>query len=105
MLDEQEWTQIFPLLASEDARLEYFDKEDLARNTKKPEDVTAVPALAKYNELTGFFESNITAIWHHRLSLYGPECRNCGRLIRTPKARFCVECGVRTEIDIQPKGN
>jgi len=93
MLDEQEWGQIGPLLVDCD-----YHKAAEARDTKDPKDVAAVPALAKYNELTGFFESNVNAIWHHRRSLYGPECNNCGKLVRTPKARFCAECGEKTEI-------
>ena len=39
--------------------------------------------MAEYNRLTGFLESNPNAVWHHRISIYGPSSpaveRSCGR--------------------------
>jgi hypothetical protein len=49
--------------------------------------------LARYNKMTGFGETNLNAVYHHRLSLYGPPCPDCGKRLRTPKARFCAACG------------
>jgi hypothetical protein len=46
-----------------------------------------------YYELTGYYESNADALYHHRLSIYGDECPSCGYLFRTPKAKFCTNCG------------
>jgi hypothetical protein len=54
-------------------------------------------ACEKYFELTGVCETNPNALWHHRLSEYGPECSKCGHLLRTPKASFCANCGHRPE--------
>jgi rRNA maturation endonuclease Nob1 len=59
--------------------------------------LAALPTIAardKVLELTGCFESDANAIWHHRLSDYGPPCRACGRLLRTKRARVCAACGV-----------
>jgi hypothetical protein len=42
------------------------------------------PALRKYYAVTDFVEPNVNALWHA-----------CGRLFRTPRARFCAECGRR----------
>jgi len=66
---------------------------------------TASPVLAKqqwhqrvlerYEKLTGFKETNINAVCHHQLSLYGEPCRKCKKLLRTPQARFCAACGFR----------
>ena len=50
-------------------------------------------ALAEYERITGFRETNRNAIWHHRLSLYGPPCHSCGKPLRTPIAARCVACG------------
>ena len=52
-----------------------------------------VPALDAYFRITGFRESNPNALWHHRLSLYGPSCPGCGRPLRTPRAQLCPACG------------
>lgn len=49
-------------------------------------------ALQRYTEITGFVETNFHALWHHRLSLLGPDCRACGKPLRTPRAKLCAEC-------------
>lgn len=48
--------------------------------------------LAEYERITGFRETNLNAVFHHRLSVYGPPCRHCGKPLRTPQARFCGSC-------------
>src|SRR5262249_2033741 len=50
--------------------------------------------LRRYFEITGFEETNANAIFHHLLSQYGPPCSNCGKLLRTPRAKLCAACGV-----------
>src|SRR5690349_17839582 len=49
--------------------------------------------LDEYNRITGFGETNANAVWHHRVSLYGPPCQSCGKPLRSPSARFCAACG------------
>ena len=49
--------------------------------------------LAYYNELTGMKETEPNAIMHHRIALYGPLCKNCGKPYRTPTEEYCAACG------------
>ena len=52
-------------------------------------------ALQRYEQITGMRETNINAVFHHRISLLGEPCLRCGKPFRTPQARFCAECGFR----------
>jgi hypothetical protein len=49
-------------------------------------------ALEVFNELTGANETNVNAIWHHCLSMYGPRCQSCGKPLRTLQAKLCGSC-------------
>ena len=52
-----------------------------------------LPMLEMHLEMTGFRETNPAAIMHHKRSQYGPDCRHCGRPLRTATAKKCYECG------------
>jgi len=56
------------------------------------------PAVERYVELTGEdVGTNPNYWWYvvlkHRLSEIGCPCRECGRPLRTPRARVCANCG------------
>ena len=52
------------------------------------------PVLREFERITGFPETNPNAVYHHRLSLYGPPCAACGKPLRTPQAKLCAACGL-----------
>ncbi|WP_223253756.1 hypothetical protein [Flavobacterium sp. LM5] len=54
--------------------------------------------LDYYNDLTGFGETEPNAIMHHAIEQIGPDCKNCGKPYRTPKAIICVACGNKRNI-------
>lgn len=54
--------------------------------------------LDYYNDLTGFEETEPNAIMHHSLEQIGPDCENCGKPYRTPKAKLCAACGNKRTI-------
>ena len=92
MLEEKEWAEMAPLLTNPIQRIKAY-REKHGCDLKVAQQHALKPASEKYLELTGFKESNVNAIYHHRLSAYGPECSNCGHLFRTVKAKFCANCG------------
>lgn len=98
MLDEDEWAQISPVLGRNTLSVKSYREEHGADLKTALRQGFEVPALKKFEELTGYRETNVNAIYHHRRSLYGPECSNCGKLIRTSRARFCAECGNKTGV-------
>ncbi len=93
MLDEEEFA-VVDKLYSEAFRMtkEFRLKYNLPLG-ECPIDERFRPVREAYEQITGVFESNHNAIMHHRISLYGEACENCGKPLRTPRAAFCAACG------------
>jgi hypothetical protein len=93
MLDEAEWAQVEPLLRKFIVEIQRYRRQ---RRASLSEALTAVPTTEARNkvlELTGYYESDPTAIWHHRRASFGAPCSHCGSLLRTRRAKLCAECG------------
>ena len=93
MLNEHEWEEVVPHLRK---GLEEIKRHRAAHGVSLTEAKNAVygkGALQRYFEITSFRETNVNALWHHRLSLFGPPCSACGKPLRTPRAKMCAECG------------
>jgi hypothetical protein len=43
--------------------------------------------------LSGEEDLEPSHLFKHRIRLYGPPCRGCGRNLRTPRASRCMACG------------
>jgi hypothetical protein len=89
MLDEEEWAEIASLYRPGMKSLKRPYEEN---GTPIPMSERYAPMLARYEAMTGYRETNPNAVMHHRVSLYGPPCRNCGKPLRTPKAKLCGSC-------------
>jgi hypothetical protein len=95
MLDEGEWAEVEELLhAGRRSIKDYRQRYDLPLAEVATAEWSA-PALNAYERVTGHRETDPEALRHHRLSLYGPPCENCGKPLRTPKAKMCAACGAR----------
>ena len=101
MLDEEEFARVEALW-----RMAFHDRERLKREhgVSLRDGIEALfrPMREEYERITGWPDVPQGAILHHRLSLYGPPCRECGRLLRTPQARWCAGCGASAEPPSDP---
>jgi len=99
MLDENEWELIAPSLNNAISDIKRFSDTHEVSLTEARAHGYGREALAVYCHITGFHETNPDALWHHRLSLYGPSCCTCGKPLRTPQAKLCAECGTPRQED------
>jgi len=50
------------------------------------------PVLREYERITGLYETNPDAVFHHQLSMYGLPCKKCGKPLRSLTAKMCGAC-------------
>jgi ribosomal protein L32 len=96
MIEEHEWEILGASLTDHIHKIKRIRQEkscDLATARRLAEQ----QACDLYFDLTGYRETNFNPLWHHRLADYGPECPKCGHLFRTPRTRFCANCGFKRE--------
>ena len=97
-LEEQEWAELHPVLSRTLNAV-----KQLRRNNGSdiPTAISAVQseALAKFRDITGYEVEQYDVLWHHELAQWGPECSDCGHLLRTPRASRCVNCGAAAKPD------
>jgi hypothetical protein len=91
MLDESEWKIIAPLLFNIE-HLKRFAEGHFVSVAEARNNALGFSALAKYEELTGRRETDVNVVRHHRVAMYGPPCKKCGKPLRTFKARLCAGC-------------
>jgi hypothetical protein len=92
MLDEVEWTRVTNLWRDGKHKLVRSSSHGSARTDPIMTEANQA-MLDEYARITRYVETNPSALWHHRLSLYGPPCEACGKPLRTPTAAFCAACG------------
>jgi hypothetical protein len=96
MLDEEEYQQVLDYAnGGSDENVIPIKTPEMAKFARTP---FLRRLMFKYEAITGYRETNPNAIWHHRISLYGPPCASCGKPLRTPRARVCAACGAEREV-------
>jgi hypothetical protein len=93
MLREEEWEEVLPLLRSKQVQVKRYREKHGASLPEALLAVRSIEAQEMVQKLTGYYEPNADAIWHHRMAGYGPACCVCGHLLRTKRARYCANCG------------
>ena len=92
MLTEAEWARVAPLLANPVQQIKQY-RQDHGCSLAEAQLQFGQDALALYEAMTGFRGSTVSALFHHRLSLFGPPCHACGLPLRTAQANWCAACG------------
>ena len=92
MLDETEYAEILQLYGEGmRATKQFREKWGLPLEEVGPTERMR-PLLTRYEQLTGYVETVPNTVMHHRLSMYGPPCKRCGKPLRTPAAKLCGAC-------------
>lgn len=99
MLNEEEWSQLSPLLTDIIKKIKaYRGKHGCDIPTARTN--CSAEAVVKFEELTGYQNMDSDVMPYLRRSNYGPKCNKCGKLFRTPKAKLCVACGQTLEQNV-----
>jgi hypothetical protein len=97
MLTEEDWPRVAPFLTDCIEQIKRYREVNACSLAEAAANGFGREACEIFEEITGFRETNANAIFHHRLSLYGPPCHVCGKLLRTPQANYCVMCGAQRQ--------
>ena len=93
MLEENEWKEVAHHLEDGLRAIKEIRENNSMPIHQAKDEIYGRRALQRYFELTGHRETNVSALWHHRVSLYGPPCGVCGKPLRTRKAKMCAAGG------------
>jgi hypothetical protein len=93
MLEEHEWEKISPRLQDGGQEIKEYRRAHGASLHEAEKQIYGQGALEHHFKITGFRETSVDALWHHRLTRFGPPCQVCGKPLRTPRAKLCAECG------------
>jgi len=75
MLDEEEFAEVARLHSDAISDVKWYREQYGVALKDVPTGKYFGPMLQRYEELTGFKETNQNAVLHHRISLYGPPCK------------------------------
>jgi hypothetical protein len=92
MLTESEWERVSPHMVNAVTQIKQYREEHQCSLSEARAKGFGQQALAAYEQITGFKETNPDALFHHRLSIYGLPCHACGKPLRTPQAQYCANC-------------
>lgn len=94
LLGEEDWAKIAALLEDRGIGIrKYLQETSCSLEEAVREEPRGQRALALYERLTGCRLDHPGELFAVRRSYYGALCPECGKPFRTPRARFCAECG------------
>jgi len=92
MLDESEFASVQEIYQARAHEVKLARTSEGRSLTASDSAAIASSVAARYFELTGASGLDTQEILRHGLSRFGPPCPNCGKELRTPRARKCLEC-------------
>ncbi|MGL4611666.1 MAG: hypothetical protein ACRCYY_18640 [Trueperaceae bacterium] len=100
MFTETEYATLRQLWKQGDTEIETYKAKN--KNWQSLNDVVQAAYKKFFQTYKSFAQIESVAgkigLWHHRIAMYGSPCQHCGKVLKTPKASKCFECG-------QPRGN
>ena len=93
MLDEDEFAVVSDVYRQSTKAAKEFRKDTGASLEEMKLQNFFEPVCETYEQLTGERLDDADHILKHCIAKYGPPCANCGRVLRTPEASKCFECG------------
>jgi hypothetical protein len=72
MLDDAEWEQVVSHLKNAIAQIKDYRRAHNASLVAAKDHGYGQRALERYYQITGFRETNVNALWHHRVGQLGP---------------------------------
>jgi hypothetical protein len=92
MLDEDEFEPVLRAYLNGTRGVKLGRKLTGQPLTPEDEEKVWTDVASRHREITGVSSVDPREILHHRLSLLGPPCAQCGKELRSPRARKCTEC-------------
>jgi hypothetical protein len=93
MLDEQEFAAVQEVHQAGAQEVKRVRRREDRPLNKSDETRISSAVAARYFELTGALALDPQDVLRHRLSRLGPPCAKCGKELRSPLAKKCLECG------------
>lgn len=93
MLDEQEFQSIEDGYRTGEQTVKLARVAENRPLKKSDQEVLYGEVSARYLKITGVSDVDPQEILRHRLSRLGPPCGKCGKELRSPQAKKCLECG------------
>ncbi|RRA49340.1 hypothetical protein D1Y84_14695 [Acidipila sp. EB88] len=92
MLDEAEFGELTRLYDGAFQAVQKLRAEQGLTLTQTPVHEMFEPVRMRYAEVTCGDDRYVNDARHHRLANYGPPCVQCGKPLRTVKAKLCGSC-------------